>query len=70
MKFIDPPMGWRFGFPRPIPEDVTDTVAWLIENGYPKSLVDAHGDHFFCRHWTEPDPPAPEGPDRVQTDAP
>jgi len=53
VTMIDPPEGWRYGFPKPIPEGVTDTTAWLIEQGYPKEVVAAYGVHFFCRYWEE-----------------
>lgn len=39
VKIIDPDSGWRFGFPKVLPDDVTDVNLWLIENGYPRSLV-------------------------------
>jgi hypothetical protein len=32
---------------------VTDHQAWLIENGYPSSLIDEFGEHFYCRYWYE-----------------
>ena len=50
---IDPPGGWRYGFPKAIPQDVTDTQKWLIENGYPQQEIDACGDYFFVRHWEQ-----------------
>ena len=37
---IDPPSGWRYGFPKVIPEDVTDTIQWLLDNGYPQHEID------------------------------
>ena len=40
MKYIDPPSGWRFGFPKEFPDDVEDVNKWLVENGYPQSKVD------------------------------
>lgn len=52
-KMIDPPEGWRYGFPKEIPADVTDTLSWLVEQGYPRSLIDRLGNSFFCRHWVE-----------------
>ena len=55
MKIIDPPSGWRYGFPKPIPDDITDHNAWLVENGYPQSLIDELGEYFFCRYWDAPD---------------
>ena len=48
---IDPPSGWKYGFPKTIPDGVTDHRAWLIENGYPSSLIDEFGEHFYCKYW-------------------
>lgn len=37
---IDPPSGWRYGFPKRLPDpSPTDVVQWLIDNGYPEALV-------------------------------
>jgi hypothetical protein len=51
MKMIDPPSGWKYDFPKPIPDNVTDVLTWLVENGYPKYLIDELGDDFACRYW-------------------
>ena len=53
VKMIDPPSGWRYGFPKVLPEGVTDTMAWLVENGYPQKEIDVCGDHFYCQQWYE-----------------
>lgn len=53
MRMIDPPDGWRYGFPKELPGDVTNVIPWLIQNGYPKELIDSFGDNFVCRHWYE-----------------
>ena len=53
IHMIDPPGGWKYGFPKPIPDGVEDTIAWLVENGYPQSEIDACGDYFHCKHWEE-----------------
>ncbi len=50
---MDPPGGWKYGFPRAIPDDVIDTEQWLIDNGYPKSEIESLGDYFYCRFWDE-----------------
>ena len=51
----DPPSGWVYGFPKPIPEERRkDVIAWLIEEGYPKNLIDELGEHFYCRYWEQP----------------
>lgn len=54
VTMCDPPAGWRYGFPRPIPEDrKNDMVNWLLECGYPQSEIDACGKYFHCRMWEE-----------------
>jgi cyclophilin family peptidyl-prolyl cis-trans isomerase len=50
---IDPPSGWKYGFPKEIPEHVDNTVQWLIENGYPESEVKRLGENFYVRGWWE-----------------
>lgn len=52
-KMIDPPSGWKYGFPKEIPEHVDDTTKWLIDNGYPEYEVKKMGDYFFVRGWYE-----------------
>ena len=52
----DPPSGWKYGFPKPIPFEVSEnggTQSWLLENGYPQSEIDACGDYFFVRFWEQ-----------------
>ena len=51
----DPPSGWKYGFPKPIPESVEDVKDWLVENGYPQEEIDKCGEHFYCRHWESDD---------------
>lgn len=36
VTYIDPPAGWKYGFPKVLPADVIEVKAWLIENGYPE----------------------------------
>ena len=52
---IDPPSGWKYGFPKPIPSHVADHVKWLVDNGYPQELVEDFGDSFYCRYIMVPD---------------
>ena len=48
---IDPPSGWLYGFPKPIPkEERHRTLAWLVENDYPQKEIDRYGNFFFCRY--------------------
>jgi len=38
--FVDPPDGWRYGFPREYtPRDGEDFDSWLVRMGYPKELL-------------------------------
>jgi hypothetical protein len=55
VKYIDPPSGWKYGFPKIIPDSVEDVRAWLIENGYPEKEIISCGNYFHCRHWMEED---------------
>ena len=55
MTIIDPPSGWKYGFPKPIPYDIKDTNKWLVEQGYPQSIIDELGEYFYCRYWEQPD---------------
>lgn len=51
---VDPPSGWKFGFPKVIPHDrKNDLIEWLVENGYPRQEIEAFGAHFYCRFWEE-----------------
>ena len=53
---IDPPSGWKYGFPKPIPEDrIEDVLVWLVEQGYPQSEIDGLGEIFTncCRYWEQ-----------------
>ncbi len=55
MLIIDPPSGWRYGFPKPFtnPEGLP-VNEWLIKNGYPSNLVDGWRDKEVpCRFWED-----------------
>lgn len=54
VTYIDPPSGWKYGFPKILPEEVDGSVLeWLVENGYPRFEIDKMGNHFYCRYWEE-----------------
>ena len=52
---IDPPSGWRYGFPMPIDpiESKGRVLEWLVEQGYPQKEIDAYGEYFYCRYWEQ-----------------
>ena len=52
---VDPPSGWKYGFPKAKPDDATDTIAWLLSEGYPQSEIDKMGNTLFIRTWEEMD---------------
>ena len=52
---VDPPSGWKYGFPKAKPDDATHPIAWLLSEGYPQSEIDKMGSSFFIRTWEEMD---------------
>lgn len=56
VMMIDPPSGWKYGFPKPMPKQFDtfeEKSAWLVSEGYPQSEIDSYGDHFYCRYWEQ-----------------
>lgn len=53
VMYCDPPSGWKYGFPKPLPMEHSiegfDLNNWLIMNGYPKEEIEAYGTHFCLR---------------------
>lgn len=53
MLIIDPPSGWLYGFPRPVPQEYIKNESlmrlWLHSVGYPTSLIDIALKH--SRYW-------------------
>ena len=40
---IDPPSGWRYGFPKKCTEYIfgEEIIEWLVDNGYPESMANS-----------------------------
>jgi len=57
MKYwIDPPSGWRYGFPKIYDSDCgINLMEWLVEEGYPQKEIDYIGRLFYCRQWSAED---------------
>ena len=52
---IDPPMGWRYGFPRYYnPKEGESEAEWFVRMGYPQELID-RGFLQWVRTWEEED---------------
>lgn len=50
---VDPPEGWRYGFPKAVPKDrEADLLNWIVEQGYPKPDY-SKGDMIVLRCWRE-----------------
>ena len=46
---IDPPSGWKYGFPKPYNNPgAVPLEEWLLANGYPQHEIDNHGAKY-CR---------------------
>lgn len=46
--FIDPPSGWKYGFPKPAPNNIRNMTKkelneWFIQNGYPETEISRWG---------------------------
>jgi hypothetical protein len=54
IMMIDPPEGWRYGFPKIDDWDVSkeSRVEWWIRKGYPIQLIDK-GYTKWCRVWEQ-----------------
>lgn len=49
---VDPPDGWRYGFPKVCPEEHKHRILdWIVEVGYPKAEVEKLGKYFHVRCW-------------------
>lgn len=47
---IDPPEGWKYGFPKQVTQEeykqISSLKEWCIGNGYPKEEADKYGNYF------------------------
>jgi len=53
-KYIDPPSGWKYGFPKVVPESVVtpdDFRKWFLISGYPEKDLDMA--MKYSRSWEE-----------------
>ena len=55
VTMIDPPSGWRYGFPMPFVDSngnrPTDIKKWLLDNGYPQAEIDSLNGRIIARFW-------------------
>jgi hypothetical protein len=56
MIMIDPPSGWKYGFPMVFDmEEGGDVNEWLVSKGYPQSLIDKFKGALPYRMWEQED---------------
>jgi len=57
VTMIDPPSGWRYGFPMPYVDEngnkPSDMKQWLLDAGYPQSEIDSLGGKLYARFWEQ-----------------
>ena len=52
MMWVDPPEGWKFGFPA-IYDPVNDgkMCDWIVRKGYPLLTIKEYGEQWMVRTW-------------------
>lgn len=57
MLIVDPPEGWKYGFPRPYTKRPDESEEeWFLRKGYPQKLIDL-GMLRHCRFWSPTNAP-------------
>lgn len=59
-SLIDPPSGWLYGFPKELDRDLVtgrELREWVVENGYPRSVMDSYCNCFPIRIIDKPNVP-------------
>ena len=55
--WIDPPEGWKYGFPAIYdPEKDGQMSEWIISKGYPVQIIKEYGDQWHIRCWPAEEP--------------
>ena len=57
MIWVDPPEGWKFGFPAIYdPEKDGQMSDWIISKGYPVQIIKEYGEQWHIRCWPAEEP--------------
>ena len=52
MIWVDPPEGWKYGFPAIFDPDTDGQLSeWIVKKGYPISVIQEYGDVWSVRCW-------------------
>jgi hypothetical protein len=55
--WVDPPEGWRYGFPAIYDPDTDGQMSeWIVNKGYPVSLIQEYGESWTIRCWPAEEP--------------
>ena len=55
--WIDPPEGWRYGFPAIYDPDTDGQMSeWIVRKGYPLQTIKAYGESWAVRCWPAEEP--------------
>jgi len=58
---IDPPSGWKYGFPKRLDQSLYANegftlTQWILDQGYPESELDKNGELYWIRSWVAEPP--------------
>jgi len=57
MIWVDPPEGWKYGFPAIYdPEKDGQMSEWIISKGYPVQIIKEYGEQWHIRCWPAEEP--------------
>jgi hypothetical protein len=55
--WVDPPEGWKFGFPAIYNPDTDGQMSdWIISKGYPIQIIKEYGEQWMVRCWPAEEP--------------
>ena len=61
MIWVDPPEGWKYGFPAIYDPNADGQLSeWIVKRGYPISLIQEYGDVWSVRCWPVEQPKGEE----------
>jgi hypothetical protein len=50
--WVDPPEGWKFGFPAIYDSEADGQMSeWIVSKGYPLQTIKEYGEQWFIRCW-------------------
>jgi hypothetical protein len=57
MIWVDPPEGWKYGFPAIYDPDTDGQMSeWIVNKGYPIEVIKEYGESWAVRCWPAEEP--------------